>query len=169
MYLPNPVSLSGAVVAGPDGVDGVLNTLRHMRAFVRQGRVDPVIRSTALNLLALVPERDSQGEIRALFEFVRDRIRYIADVLDVETLADARRTLETAAGDCDDKAILLAALLESVGIATQFVATGYEMPGFFEHVYLRALVPSGQWLPLDASEPHAMGWEPPAPVAILFE
>lgn len=169
MYVPSPVILSGAVVVGPDGSDGVKNTLRHMRAFVRAGRVDPSIRSTALNLLALVPERDTQGEIRVLFEFVRDRIRYVSDVLDVETLADAKRTLETAAGDCDDKAILLASLLESVGIGTQFVATGYETPGFFEHVYVRALTPNGQWLPLDASEPHAMGWEPPAPVSILFE
>lgn len=169
MYLPNPVQLSGAVVIGPDGAAGVRNTLRQMRAFVREGRRNPKIRSTALNLISLVPERDALGEIRTLFEFVRDRIRYVADVLEVETLADAQRTLEIAQGDCDDKSILLAALLESIGYATQFIVTGYQSPDWFEHVYLRVLLPSGNWMPLDASEPQAMGWEPANPVALMLE
>jgi len=169
MMLPQVHQLQGTIVQAPDGMPGVEHTLQRMRDLVRSGRVDPAVRGTALTLIALLPEHDRAGEINALFEFVRDRIRYVPDVLDVETLATAGTTLATAAGDCDDKSVLLAALLESIGIATQFMATGYASPTWFDHVYVRALLPSGEWLALDPTEPHAAGWEPPAAAVVMYE
>lgn len=169
MYLPRAVELSGAVFSIPDGTSGIRATVARMRALVREGRVDPEIRRAAINLTFLLPPRDPEGEIHALFEFVRDRVRYVGDVLEVETLTAPAKTLALGAGDCDDKAVLLATLLESIGYSTAFVVTGYGTPGVFEHVYLSVMLPNGTMLSLDASEPQPMGWEPPNPVAYFME
>jgi tetratricopeptide (TPR) repeat protein len=47
----------------------------------------------------------------------------------VDTIAYPRETLRRRTGDCDDSSVLLAALLENVGIATRFV----DVPG---HIFL---------------------------------
>jgi hypothetical protein len=169
MYLPRHFELAGAVASMPDGTPGIMLTIRRMRQLVREGRVNPEIRRTAINLTTLLPPRDFDGEIRTLFEFVRDRIRYVGDVNEIETLTAPDKTLHLGAGDCDDKAVLLASLLESIGYSTVFIVTGYTLPGVFEHVYLAVLLPDGSLLPLDASEPQAPGWEPPNAVAYHLE
>lgn len=152
--------LSARVLAAPAGQAAIDQTLRMMRQFVRAYRIDPIIRMTALQLIALVPERDRIAEIDAVFSFVRDKVRYVCDVLDVETLATPLVTLQTRAGDCDDKTTLLAALLESIGFPTRFVIAGYMSSDAFEHVYLEVQEPGGEWLPLDPTELGGVGDEP---------
>jgi hypothetical protein len=169
MYLPQSPSLSGAVVMIPDGTPGIHATLRAMRQLVRDYRTSVEIRGVALSLLALTPPKDATAEIVALFEFVRDRIRYVGDVLDVETLTTPDKTLALAAGDCDDKAVLLAALLESVGYITRFVVAGYNIPDVFEHVFVQAMLPDGCFISLDPTEDESAGFEPPNPVAYFVE
>jgi len=168
MYLPRTVELSGAVTTIPDGTAGIMATVRIMRSLVRQYRSSPQIRAVALNLLALTPERDSLAEVRTLFEFVRDRVRYTGDVLDTETLTTPVKTLELRAGDCDDKSVLLATMLESVGYVTRFIVAGYNYPGMFEHVYVAAMLSDGSFVSLDPSESGGLGWEPPNPL-IYYE
>jgi hypothetical protein len=41
-------------------------------------------------------------------------------------------------------------------------------PNHYEHVYLQAYL-ENQWVDMDATEHHPMGWSPPFPVAIAFE
>src|SRR5262245_34897577 len=88
-----------------------------MSELVREGSKNPAVRAAAVRIIqrANVPARDTRGEIGALFFFVRDAVRFTRDVWDVETLQGADYTLRTLAGDCDDKAVLLAALLRAVG------------------------------------------------------
>jgi transglutaminase-like putative cysteine protease len=169
MYTPRAVTLAGSVVTIPDGAPGIMSTLRTMRALVRQYRSDPTIRHAAINLLSLTSPRDSLGEVAALFDFVRDRIRYTGDVLDTETLTTPDKTLALGAGDCDDKAVLLAALLESVGYVTRFIVTGYNTPGVFEHVYLAAMIADGTFVALDPTECQSPGQEPPEPLIYYTE
>ena len=153
----------------PEGSAGIMATIDVMRALVKRYRTDMLIRQTALNLLTLVPPKDSFGEVSAIFEFVRDHIRYVGDVLDVETLATPDKTLALRAGDCDDKSVLLAALLESVGYNTRFVVAGYNFPGVFEHVYVSVLLGDGSLLSLDPSEDQPAGFEPPEPIIYHME
>lgn len=63
----------------------------------------------------------SQGRLPHFF-FVRDRIRYRRDPVDVELVQDAQRTIETGAGDCDDKVVALCSLLCVAGYVTRFVS-----------------------------------------------
>lgn len=164
---PTP-QLSGNIVGLANGYQGVIATLAAMRALVDQYKTDVQIRQIATQIIFLTPEKDEFSEACALFEFVRDNIRYVKDVHGVETLATPVITLATKIGDCDDQTTLLAALLESVGYPTRFVIAAYHYPDEFEHVYMQACV-AGEWLAMDATEQCALGWEPPGAVTLQIE
>lgn len=151
----------------PSDAAGTNTTLKLMAGLVKQFKRDPVIRDTAISLLAGVRPRDWAGETRALYEYVRDRIRYTRDVNGVETIQTPPVTMELEAGDCDDKSTLLAALLESVGHPTRFVATGYRAPHAYSHVYVESLIGT-KWMPLDATTEQPFGWEPRTPVSRMI-
>ena len=116
----------------------------------------------------MTPEKNQFAEAEAIFNFVRDSIRYVRDINGVETLQSPVITLQTQMGDCDDQTTLLASMLEAVGYATRFVVAGYIEPNHYEHVYMQAYL-NNQWVDMDATEQQAMGWSPPHPVALAFE
>lgn len=127
-----------------------------MVQLAKAGKKSPVIRQLAVNLTRYLPQKDWVAEIKTLFEFVRDRIRYVKDTRNVETLHTAEKVLENGQGDCDDKSILLASLLESLGHKTRFVAVGFR-PNSFSHVYVEVFT-AGKWIPLETTELVEMGW-----------
>ncbi len=129
-----------------------------MRQLVREGKRNPSIRAKALELVAHLPQKHWMGQIRALHAFVRDHIRYVKDINGIETVHTPETLLSVGQGDCDDKATLLAALLESIGHPTRFWAVGFK-PGVFSHVLVETQV-GPKWLPLETTEPVAPGWRP---------
>jgi transglutaminase-like putative cysteine protease len=139
----------------PAGESGTLATLRLMRQLVREGRKHPEIRAQALTLVDGLPSKAYRREAAMLYEFVRDQIRYTRDVHTVETLYQPQITLADRHGDCDDKVVLLASLLESIGHPTRFVAIGLQ-GGPFSHVYLETRI-GAQWLAMDPTEPWPFG------------
>lgn len=150
-------------------------TLKMMSELVKAGKKNPAIRQRATNLTQDLPQKDRIGEIRAIFNYVQNSIRYVRDIHNVETLHYAEQVMSQEYGDCDDKAILIASLLEAIGHPTRFVAVGFA-PGEYSHVFvdvrLGAPSPSagwlnGKWLSLDTTEPQPMGWRPPGIVEIL--
>lgn len=149
------------LMAIPSGAAGVAATLEVMRALAREGRTHPAIRAKAVELVQGLPQKKWIAEIAALHKFVRDRVRYVRDVRDVETVHAADAVLELRSGDCDDKSVLLASLLEAIGHPARFVAVGFE-PGRYSHVYVETLVgrSPGKWLPLETTEPVEVGWAP---------
>lgn len=168
MYIAPHITLNGCLVGIPDGVGGIVTTVSTMRKMVNDWRVDPGIISAARSIVFMCPQKDDESEARALFQFVRDRIRYVRDVLGVETLSTPQMTLKTRHGDCDDQATLLATLYESIGFPTRFIVAGYEMPGVYDHVYLQVLV-HGEWVSCDPTEPEGFGWDAPDAVAMMVE
>ena len=122
-----------------------------MRRLSIAGGKDPTVRAAALAVLraAGVAAHDALAEASALFQFVRDRIRFTRDPVGVEWLQAPRHTLTLLAGDCDDMATLLAAMLRTVGIPARFRAVALEPnSNRYSHVYVVASV-KGQDLPLD--------------------
>ena len=83
-------------------------------------------------------------------------MRYIKDINGVETLADPLQVVRQGQGDCDDKATLIATLLESIGHPTRFVAVGFNA-GELSHVYVETKLGS-RWIALEPTEPVQMGW-----------
>lgn len=147
------------------GPAGINQTLKIMVKLAQQGRKNPDVRQTAASLLQSVPEKDWRGEIECLFNFVRDQIRYVRDIRTVETVHPAEQILSQGYGDCDDKCILLASLLESTGHPCRFIALGFA-PGELTHVIAdtrcgRYRDGQQRWIPLDATMPHDAGWYPP--------
>jgi len=151
----------------PKGYAGTKRTVAHMKALIRAGAKDFYVRQKAIDVLLEkgVRAKDYLGEIKALFEWVQRNVRYTKDPSRVEVLHSARRMLELRAGDCDDMAILLGALLEAVGHPVRLVLTGRDpsRPRLFTHVYVEAYH-KGRWVPLDATMPFPMGWAPRAMV-----
>lgn len=100
-------------------------------------------------------QKDFDGEARTLLEFVRDQIRYVRDTDGLELLHDPATVLQIGAGDCDDKAILLASMLGSIGHPTRFIAVAFE-PDNYSHVWVQDYL-GGRWVDLEPTEPIPFG------------
>ncbi len=130
-----------------------------MANFVKAYKVDPGVRLLAQQLTRNLKSYDTQGEIAALQQFVRDQIRYVQDVDGVETLQTPAYTLQVGSGDCDDKATLLGALLASIGFPVQLIAVGFDGVNF-SHVLAAAKLGT-RWIPLETIVPTVgPGWFP---------
>lgn len=145
----------------PSGSKNIAFTLRVMREQVLKGRQNPYIRqfTAALITNARLKQKDYLGEIHVIHNFVRDNVRYVRDIRNVETIHDADFILKNRYGDCDDKTILCAAMLESIGFTTRIRAVGFEKIGYC-HVLLDVLF-KGNWIPAETTEPVGLGWNPP--------
>jgi hypothetical protein len=137
--------------------------VERIRELIRAGAKDFYVRQKAIDVLLArrVRPKDYLGEIKALFEWVQQHVRYTKDPFRVEVLHTAPRLLALRAGDCDDMAILLGAMLESIGHPVRLVLTGPDplRPRFFSHIYLEVRH-RGRWIPLDATMRYPMGWAP---------
>lgn len=160
------VSMQRPSVLGnlPSGEPGIAATLQIMRRLVRENKRNTAIRDAAIDLTRDLRPKDWAGEIRAVFEYVRDHIRYVRDVTGVETLQTPEATIDIGAGDCDDKSTLLASMLESIGHPTRFVAVGYRATRAYSHVYVETKL-GAKWLALDATVLQPFGWSPRPPIA----
>lgn len=125
----------------------------------REGKKSSAIRQRALEITRYLAPKDWAGQVRALWDFVKNEIRYTRDIYDVETVADAEQTLADAQGDCDDKAVLLSALLGSIGHPSRFIAVGFK-PGSLSHVIPQTPI-GKKWIWLETTEAVNMGWKPP--------
>lgn len=154
---PKPVPhLLGTI---PSGIDGVRATLAIMVKLAKQFRTDVSVRQVAQQVTHRCRPKDYSCEVTQIQHFVRDAIRYVRDVRDVETIQTPKRTLEIRSGDCDDKALLLAALLESIGYRTRFEALGVRN-GDYSHVLTSVQLGRG-WIPLETILANVEpGWWP---------
>ncbi len=144
----------------PAGDLGIGQTLQAMRRIVMGAVRDPFVVHTARQIIAGVPERDTRGEVETIFAWVQDHLRYTHDPTTYELVTTPQYALREIRSqghiseDCDSAAVLLAALLEAVGVRTRFHVLGSQPPragdSRFSHVYVEAEI-GGRWVPLDAT------------------
>lgn len=145
------------------------DTLSYMRTFAEDYKIHPVVRTLALSLTRTLPQKDYNGEIRALWDYVKNRVRYVRDVRGVETVQTPVKTLEYGQGDCDDKSTLLASMLESLGHLTRFRAVGFG-PRNLCHVLVDVYDDHNKkWIALETTENVNLGWTPPGVVNEMIE
>jgi hypothetical protein len=148
----------------PGGDAGTRTTLGLMQRLALEGSRDVAVREAAIDAVRMAGVRphDHRGETFALFEWVRDRIRFTRDILNVETLQGPRYTLHVMAGDCDDRATLLAAMMRSIGLPADFrVSASNPNTRAFSHVYVVTRM-NGRAVALDPTYPNNVpGFEPP--------
>lgn len=142
----------------PEGRDGVKATLKAMRQLVLEGRKNPRIIILARRLCNGLPPKDYLGEARLLHAFVRDKIRYVRDPRGVETIVQPDKLLDIGSGDCDDKSVLVASMLEALHHPCRFLAVG-GFPGRFSHVLVQTKV-GDRWINVETTEPWPLGRGP---------
>lgn len=136
---------------------------------VEEGSQSPEIRKLTLGLLRKtgVAEKDSFGEINAIFNWVKRNIQYRGDIFCRDTFHKAERIIELRAGDCDDHTILLDSMLGSIGfpIGARIVSSRSDKP--YHHIYALVGVKDSRfksglgWMPLDSTDKgYKVGQEP---------
>jgi hypothetical protein len=151
-------------------VHSLTERVRYIQKKIRQARTDPGVRRFAVEAVSkrcgnrwCITEGDHWGEVRALFDAVCDKIRYVGDIVGVDTFTAAKHTLEWGGDDCDGYSIVLGASLNSIGypVKLRVVAVGERD---WNHIYLLVGIPPtkpARWVPLDASVNKPAGWEVP--------
>ena len=136
-----------------------VGTLQLMARLVRERHADPRIRGRARAILADagVASMDYDGMIRAVFDFVRDHVRYVRDPLGGEYVTDPIELDHQvddgdAAEDCESLALYAATLLAAIGIKSEFETQAKDMrrPALATHCALQVQHPqTGQWISFD--------------------
>jgi len=152
----------------PSGEAGTDRTVGRIMSLVDESLTSPIVRLQALSILKSDrhTQKGARAVARALYLWVRNNIRFIADPSDLETVQSPEVTLRLRAGDCDDHAGLMAALLKSVGIDVRFKVLGQDAEDF-QHIYVEALV-DGQWLPYDTTTKSAFMQPPTMPAQKVY-
>lgn len=164
--MPGVSTYTAFLGAIPEGDAGVKATLQIMVGVVRKTKTSLPVVTLARSIVKSCPTKDYVCEAAALQRYVQQKIRYTRDINNVETVQFPEQTLQMGTGDCDDMAVLLAALAESVGFPTRFAAIGLSGGGF-EHVLTQLMIPGQGWvsaevIPIDSRGSQAsLGWYPP--------
>lgn len=125
-----------------------------MRQLAGSGARDPRVREVAIRITQQLLDHDFMSEYAALFNWVRRNIRYIRDPIEIEQVQTPHATLQLRTGDCDDLAVLLAALTGAIGGRSRFVAGAFRhgpngKPSL-SHVWCEAHEPqTNTWVVLD--------------------
>lgn len=138
---------------------GTLDTLTIMQALVREGKSNNLVRQLTARLVRNLPQKDYIGEARIIQAFVRDNVRYVRDIRGMETVHAPEFIIKNGYGDCDDKSVLAASMLESIGHKTRFTVVGPGTRGFC-HVYVEDFL-DGEWVAIECTEPVPLGWRAP--------
>lgn len=133
-----------------------------MRQLVKDAIRDPAqgLRTAALNIIG------SDGfvqQVRDVQSWVQDNVRYVLDPTDsdggVELVQTPQVTLQVLAGDCDDQATLVAALLSVTGHPCRFIAVGFNGQPL-SHVLTQTKI-GNSWCGVETIRAEPLGFMPP--------
>lgn len=155
--------------------------LEELAKLIEKSSADPLVRNAALAITHNCDSRDDGCEIAAVFNAVKHGtdvvkglekgLKYMSDPRWADFFTSPSRLLRQsavdqayAAGDCDDHAALICALLSSLGFVVGLRAWGAKK-GEYTHVYAVVALPKiqpEQFAGLDTTvEESSPGWEPP--------
>jgi transglutaminase-like putative cysteine protease len=176
-----PVTVAATPTNPQDTDRSTIDTLKAMRRIAREASTRPTVISTVGQCLSLVVNPAIKREIaRAIYWCVKQRVRFVEDedilssrlgYVDVQQelliAPDVVLSMPNPMGDCDDHAMLIAAMGIAANIAVKFVAIACdEMEPFrFSHVYaMYYLCDEGRWVGMDTSHGTGVGWEYKGPI-----
>lgn len=145
--------------------------IRELKKLVDRGKRDPEVYAFARQAVNqkcgprwCVDEKDTLGELRALFGAIRQNVRYTSDIAGIDSYQLPQKTLRMRTADCDDFSSLAAASALSLGIPVRFKVIRTKGAPDWNHIYTEMGVPRGKpkrWVPFDASVNKPLGWEAP--------
>jgi hypothetical protein len=142
--LPHP---NVTITTHPNGFEHTRSTIAKMAKLARDGAHSYAVRNVATRIVHDVPSKQVPGELQALYRWVRDNIRYRFDPVGLEWVQAPLRTIAERSGDCDDMAVLLAALAGSLGHDYRFLTVG-PTPSVMKHVAVEVW-DGKRWVTLD--------------------
>jgi hypothetical protein len=152
-------------------VRNINERVKHLVPLIQSGRAHPSIRALSVQAVSkkcsgrfCLEERDYPGEVRAVFDFVRQNVRYVKDGIHADQFHHPVRTLQFGGGDCDDMTVLLGSMLQAIGYPVKMRVIQTVGAPDWNHIYLLVGLPPGEpryWVALDASVDKPAGWAPP--------
>jgi len=130
-------------------------------SITKVAQLDSRIAQTARNVIINFGAINDYDKAQALFNYVRNKIRFSRDPLGMEIVYFPMDTLAREEADCEDYTITLGALFGSLGFPVAFKAVN--TLGFFNHIYPLVGIPAKnpqRWIALDATVAAPMGTEP---------
>lgn len=132
-------------------------TLGAMRGMVQRDFVLPVVRLTATDIVAGIGGKDGVEQAHAIRDWLSAHVEFLRDPDRAEMLhgpawqINRIRKKGIIYVDCDDVAMLAAALGRSVGLRARFTLVGFNYPGApFRHIWTDLAPPNGQqWIDCD--------------------
>lgn len=131
-------------------------TLHIMRDVAISGHTDPMVRQVAESIVRHLPPRDVPTQVEAIRKWLQAKFQFLRDPTSIEYTKTPRQMLEevrdhgVVMGDCDDAAVLAAALGTVIGIAARFRALAFD--GEFRHVIADLWTGQG-WMDMDVTKP----------------
>lgn len=142
----------------------VERTIGAMRAIVMHAIDASIVRGLSISLSPGEPDSNhSYGRVLRIYNYLLRNIRFKPDPPGVELVRTPEQLISEisrmgfANGDCDDRAMLAAALLEALGIPAAFVVVGRAERGPFSHVLPAAMIRPDEWVPFDSQERELIG------------
>ena len=143
----------------PAGDAGTFVTLRVMRRLVNRGLGDGLVLDVARRVASGARGRDATGRAELVRLWLDRTFRFVRDPRGIEYLQSPQHQLRNirrrgvSSGDCDDAAILGAAIGKAAGLRARFVVLGFLFPKApFKHIYVELETPLG-WRDLDVTKP----------------
>lgn len=121
-----------------------------------------------MQIIRDIPGKNYTAEVRAIRNWVVRTIRYTRDVNGIETLQTPEKTIEYRQGDCDDHAMLVATLLESIGHPTRFRAIAVNNRQQFTHVFTETKI-GPRWVSVETTEDWSIGFIPKNATKSMYE
>lgn len=136
---------------------GMEKTVDLIQQSIKKYRGAAFVRKLALKLTRDVPissktglpnRKDNDAIADEIYDYIIRHDDYTHDPVGIERLQMPDATILTAAGDCDDMAILSGALLESIGVPIRIRLIGAK-PDKFDHIYIQYQSQGGAWKSFD--------------------
>jgi hypothetical protein len=154
-------------------------TIKLIGGAITDGKGYLPIRNYAASMATRARPKDYFGQVREVYNDFLKRWRYVRDPNGLETVARSPRALyqlvlgfnggvgeNLGAGDCDDAAAAMGALLESIGFPVRLATTAplNARGRLFSHVFVQTEIPGRPgWLTVDpvGYPNHDLGWIQP--------
>lgn len=146
----------------PGGDFGTYFTLAAMQRLVRDDAPDPTVRRIAIDAIDGTGINDAIGHIVAIRDYLSRHVIFLRDPFGSELLHGPKLlaakilTEGVVHVDCDDVAMLSAAMGKAIGLRTRFVVVGFRSQNSpYRHVWTEISPGSGNpsWFEMDITRP----------------
>lgn len=138
-----------------NGDQGTAQTISVMRRLAEGALRDSNFVRKVSDIVRPVAAFDDVGEVKQIYDWVRRNIRFTKDPVTVEKLYPPQELLKIRSGDCDDLALLTAAMAMTIGYPARWItiSTNAESPNEFTHIWTEVEAPpgSGNWVAMDTA------------------